>query len=224
MDVTSRMNNMPRSSKMPVRGAWLVLVMLLSSMAPFASADSSTPIIYYGAPLKESAEESPLTYSFSPAIRAAFTRVSDISQYTSAELESTTEWVVVSSTPMGEATGILANTWIIEVEPSDALQHFSQLQDSGLIETAYPLVERQMIPRWTPNDTYFSNQWHLENTGQDNGVAGEDVNITGAWNDVLGTGIVIGIVDDLPESGLSYAAGVFGDIRWFLFFIDFLFF
>ncbi len=190
------MNNMPRSAKTPMRGAWLVLVMLLSSMAPFASADSSNPILYDAAPLKESSEESPLTYAFSPAVRAAFTRVSDISLYTSAELESTTEWVVVSSTPMGDATGILANTWIVEVEPSDALQHFSQLQDSGIIETAYPLIERQMIPRWTPNDTYFSNQWHLENTGQDNGVAGEDVNITGAWNDVLGTGIVIGIVDD----------------------------
>ena len=190
------MNNMLRLREPSMRGTWLVLVLLLSSLAPFASADPSNEIDYDGAPLKESAEESPITYSFSPAIRSAFIRVSDLSQYTDAELESTTKWVVVSSHPMGEATGFLANTWFVDVDPSDALKHFSQLQDSGQIETAYPLVERQMIPRWTPNDTYFSNQWHLENTGQDNGVAGEDVNITGAWNDVLGTGIVIGIVDD----------------------------
>ena len=53
-----------------------------------------------------------------------------------------------------------------------------------------------MSPKWIPNDTYFDEQWHLENTGQDNGVAGEDVNITGAWNNYRGTGVVIGIVDD----------------------------
>ena len=187
---------MPRLSELPVKGAWIVLVLLLSSLAPFASANSLNELEYDGAPLSENPEDSPITYSFSPAIRAAFSRVSDISQYSENELESTTQWVVVSANKLGEETGILPNTWYVDIDSSDALKHFSQLQDSGQIETAYPLVERQMTPRWTPDDTYFSDQWHLENTGQDGGVSGEDVNITGAWNEVLGTGIVIGIVDD----------------------------
>ena len=187
---------MPRLPELPVKGAWIVLVLLLSSLAPFASANSSNELEYDGAPLSENPEDSPITYSFSPSIRAAFARVSNISQYSENELESTTQWVVVSANKLGEETGILRNTWYVDIDSSDALKHFSQLQDSDQIETAYPLVERQMTPRWIPNDTYFSDQWHLENTGQDGGVSGEDVNITGAWNEVLGTGIVIGIVDD----------------------------
>ena len=193
-------NNMPRSPKPIVRGSWLVLVLLLSGLAPLTSADD-TPQFYDGAPLSDNPEQAPLTYSFSPAIRAAFARVSDLSLYSDNQLESTSEWVVVSSKPLGEPTGILANTWYVEVSSDIAPKHFSTMQQSGEIEVAYPLVERQMIPRWTPNDTYFSDQWHLVNTGQDNGVAGEDVNITGAWNSVKGTGVVIGIVDDGLEWG-----------------------
>ena len=189
-------SNSAHSSKAKSRiGISIILLMFVSILTPLASAQN----IEYaatGTPLSENPEDAPLTYSYSPAIRAAFARVSDLSQYTESELQSTSKWVVVSSKKMGEPTGLLANSWFVEVEPNAALSHFAKLQDKGVIEVAYPLVERQMTPRWTPNDTYFSNQWHLENTGQDNGVAGEDVNITGAWNSVRGTGIVIGVVDD----------------------------
>jgi len=190
-----RMNNTLGTSQQFMRSACLVLVLLLSSIAPVSSADLSEPI-YNGAPLSDSSEDAPLTYSFSTAIRAAFARVSDLSQYSEGELESTNKWVVVSSQALGEPTGILANTWYVEIDPDDALKHFFDLQAKGVIEVAYPLVKSQNTPKWTPNDPYFSNQWHLVNTGQENGVAGEDVNITGAWDEVRGTGVVIGIVDD----------------------------
>ena len=189
-------NNSAQCSKAQSKiGISIILLMFVSILTPLASAQN----IEYaatGAPLSENPDDAPITYSYSPAIRAAFARVSDLSQYSESELQSTSEWVVVSSKKMGEPTGLLANSWFVEVQPNAALSHFAKLQDKGVIEVAYPLVERQMTPRWTPNDTYFSNQWHLENTGQDNGVAGEDVNITGAWNSVRGTGIVIGVVDD----------------------------
>ena len=189
-------NNSAQCSKAKSKiGLSIILLMMSSILTPFASAQNPE-YAATGAPLSDNPEDAPITYSYSPAIRAAFARVSDLSQYTESELQSTSEWVVVSSKKMGEPTGFIANTWFVEVEPNIALSHFAKLQDSGVIEVAYPLVERQMTPRWTPNDTYFSNQWHLENTGQDNGVAGEDVNITGAWNSVRGTGIVIGVVDD----------------------------
>lgn len=56
-----------------------------------------------------------------------------------------------------------------------------------------------------PNDTYFTQQWGLLNTGGPNigdqilqdirGTAGEDINILGAWNQgVTGEGITIGVV------------------------------
>ena len=183
------------SPNFPWIGFSIVLLMLAASLGPLASAET-IDFEAIGAPLSENPDDAPITYAYSPAIRAAFARVSDLSQYSQSDLESTTEWVVVSSKKMGEPAGLLANAWIVEISPDIAASHFAKLQASGEIEVAYPLVEKQMTPRWTPNDTYFSEQWHLENTGQDNGVAGEDVNITGAWNSVLGTGVVIGIVDD----------------------------
>ena len=195
MDEAQTVSNQSFRPSPNYKVASIIAVFVLSIIAPIASAQSN-PVQSVGAPLSDDPDDAPLTYSFSPAIRASFARVSDISQYTTLELQSTTEWVVVSSKQMGEPTGLLANTWFVEVEPDNALNYFSQLQVQGEIEVAYPLVKRQMTPKWIPNDTYFSDQWHLQNTGQDNGVAGEDVNITGAWNSVLGTGIVIGIVDD----------------------------
>jgi len=176
--------------------SFAISVLLFSSiLTPIVSAQSAE-IYPFGATLSDNQEEAPITYSFSPAIRAAFARVSDLSQYTEDELYSANKWVVVSKSKQGEATGILANTWFVELNSKDAPYHFGKLQSNGEIEVAYPLLERQHYPRWTPNDPYFSNQWHLQNTGQDNGVSGEDVNITGAWNSVRGTGVVIGVVDD----------------------------
>ena len=176
-------------------GIWIITMMVVSVLNPIASADVSDTKSY-GAELSSNSEDAPITYSYSPAIRAAFARVSDLSQYSQAELNSASQWVVVSQNKLGEPTGLLPYSWYVETDSVNAPHYFGQLQTSGEIEVAYPLIDRQHYPRWTPNDPYFSDQWHLENTGQDNGVFGEDVNITGAWNSVRGTGVVIGVVDD----------------------------
>ena len=47
-----------------------------------------------------------------------------------------------------------------------------------------------------PNDELYSNQWHLQNTGQTGGKAGVDTNVLPAWESVVGKGVVIGIVDN----------------------------
>ena len=176
-------------------GIWIIVIMIISVLNPIASADISDTKTY-GAELSSNSEDAPITYSYSPAIRAAFARVSDLSQYSQTELNSASQWVVVSQNKLGEPTGLLPFAWYVETDSLNAPYYFGQLQSSGEIEVAYPLIDRQHYPRWTPNDPYFSDQWHLENTGQDNGVSGEDVNITGAWNSVRGTGVVIGVVDD----------------------------
>ncbi len=58
-----------------------------------------------------------------------------------------------------------------------------------------------------PTDPYYPTQWHLNNTGQSGGTAGEDVNITGAWvrpnwpnGGFTGNGVQIGVLDDGVES------------------------
>lgn len=47
------------------------------------------------------------------------------------------------------------------------------------------------------NDPLFADQWHLRNTGQAGGCAGEDVRISPVWNaGTKGTGVRIAVVDD----------------------------
>ena len=54
----------------------------------------------------------------------------------------------------------------------------------------------------TINDPFFPAQWHLKNTGQGSGKAGEDVNVVSVWNrGLLGEGIRIHVVDDGLEQG-----------------------
>lgn len=48
----------------------------------------------------------------------------------------------------------------------------------------------------TPNDTYFSQQWHHRNQGQSGAKWDADTDITGAWDHVSGEGVVIAIIDD----------------------------
>ncbi len=51
-----------------------------------------------------------------------------------------------------------------------------------------------------PTDPRFSDQWHLQNTGQNGGTAGVDINVVPVWDDYTGQGVTIGIVD----SGVQY--------------------
>ena len=75
-----------------------------------AIAQSTTELDYgYGATLSENPDDAPLTYEYSPAIRAAFARTSDLSTYTFEEQNSVEEWVVVSPFAIGEPTPHLDN-------------------------------------------------------------------------------------------------------------------
>jgi len=181
-----------------MRGGMIAALFILSILAPLANAlePISESDLNLGAPLSDDVEDAPLTYGFSPAVRAAFARVSDLSQYSDAQLNSANQWVAVSTTALGEEVGDLTNTWIIDVEPARAPAKFAQLQADGIIEVAYPLINWEASTKMIPNDTKFSDQWHLQNTGQTGGTTGEDVNVTGVWDNYTGAGVVIGIVDD----------------------------
>jgi len=48
-------------------------------------------------------------------------------------------------------------------------------------------------------DPLFADQWHLQNTGQAGGTAGQDVNVVPVWNatpSIKGAGVRIAVVDD----------------------------
>ena len=180
---------------MAARG--IVVILLTTLLAPMVSAQVESSVDYgYGAVLSDNPEEAPLTYAYSPAVRAAFARVSELSQYSIDEQQSVTQWVVVSPNVMGEAAPLLADAYLIDMDFSSGASEFAKLQYEGKIEVAYPLIEKTMTKKWIPNDANFDDQWHLQNTGQTGGNAGEDANITTAWDDYRGNGVVIGIVDD----------------------------
>jgi proprotein convertase subtilisin/kexin type 2 len=78
-----------------------------------------------------------------------------------------------------------------------------------------------------PNDPMFGEQWHLNNTGQAGlggaaGLAGEDLNVTTAWNHATGTGVRIAVLDDgldithedfsiVPGKSWDYRVNAYGD-------------
>jgi len=56
---------------------------------------------------------------------------------------------------------------------------------------------RQAVSRFLPNDSFFSQQWDLKNTGQAGGAIGHDMGMEQAWNITRGTNAVtIAILDD----------------------------
>lgn len=95
---------------------------------------------------------------------------------------STNQFVATLATGYGTATIEAAN---------------SALKDPG-VEWATPNFYFDLQKAFTPNDPRFTNQWHLENTGQGGGVLGADANLTEAWDVNPGgsADIVIGVIDD----------------------------
>ena len=186
-----------RKGGVSMRAKAMCLILLGALFVPMAagSATLASNSALEGAPLSN-AEHHPIIDEYSPAIRTSIAFHSDLSSYEESELATTHSWIVFSSQAMGPAAGHLEGAYVVELDSDEALQTLSDWQQAGAIEAAYPLVERSMEPRWTPNDPKFNDQWHLVNTGQTGGASGEDVNITGIWNSYKGSGVVIGIVDD----------------------------
>lgn len=88
---------------------------------------------------------------------------------------------------------------IVEPEnggPEAALRALIMLGESDGVRRAGPLLSRQHAKFLTPNDRYFSQQWHLKNTGQGGGLKGFDMKVTSTWDTYRGRGVKIGIVDD----------------------------
>jgi subtilisin-like proprotein convertase family protein len=86
----------------------------------------------------------------------------------------------------------------------DAVTIANHLCEHEKVVYASPLISRTLRRKGDPNDGLFAQQWHLKNTGQLGGGAGNDINVTPVWNFTnntgLGTGVNIAIVDDGLET------------------------
>ncbi len=88
-------------------------------------------------------------------------------------------------------------TYLLSVNHSsekDAMQIANELYETGLFEYAEP--DLMLFIKYETNDTYFSDQWGLNNTGQYGGVPGMDIKTTQAWTKTTGSpNIKIAILD-----------------------------
>lgn len=72
----------------------------------------------------------------------------------------------------------------------------------GIVAAALGAAVVVALHAAAPNDPLYPLQWHLKNTGQNGGTAGEDVNIEPVWDTYQGSfNEVIAIVDDGLEIG-----------------------
>ena len=171
---------------------------------------STTASFVQGEKLQSDNEEGNLFLpTYSRAVQLAFARVSDLESYDTEELSEVESWLIVTSLSIDEHrtsfgkpdfsvdTGILAGTFIWSYENSgEAIKKLEKSLLNSEIETFSPIIERDHSTRFTPNDPDFVRQWHLENTGQSNGVIGEDANVTGTWDKYNGSGVTISVIDD----------------------------
>jgi subtilisin-like proprotein convertase family protein len=153
--------------------------------------------------------------SVSTRVAGAWSRATDLTQYTARELQAP-EWAVampagldvdglakrLPGASVGES-GLIDRVAVVMFDPRARQDPLTSLRLAGVgAGSAYPLVVQERTTRFTPDDAYFDQQWHLQNTGQGGGTAGADANVPAAWaqlagsSRVDGTNITIGIVDD----------------------------
>lgn len=80
-----------------------------------------------------------------------------------------------------------------------AIDRSQALQGQGVRAT--PMLQRYADKLFElPMDQFFTRQWHLLNTGQNNARVGIDINALSAWDVTLGNGSTIAVVDDCLET------------------------
>jgi subtilisin-like proprotein convertase family protein len=97
----------------------------------------------------------------------------------------------------------IERTWLISFPSANADQAQVILIRNQDIEWFAPQLKKQKFPREIVFDLVYSDpifpyQWHLENTGQSGGTPDLDIHVRNVWQNmnILGTGVVIGIVDN----------------------------
>ena len=111
-------------------------------------------------------------------------------------------WLLTRGLVSARRIANLRNTWLGDVAgaPGTSIQVAASLRALPEVAEAAPLLLRPMAPRFLPDDSFFSDQWTIYNTGTKPGaVAGNDANLPTAWDEFDGAGINIGIIDEGVE-------------------------
>jgi thermitase len=98
----------------------------------------------------------------------------------------------------------LFNTYILNAAnktEEEVIRLANLYKESGLANYSHPDFIRTFKQFSPPNVHIFDEQWALENTGQNGGIAGQDININEAWSLTQGSpNIIIAILD----TGIDY--------------------
>jgi len=96
-----------------------------------------------------------------------------------------------------------SNSYLIILKNGESVETANLLYESGYFEYAQPSFARLM----TSLNTYYSDQWGLNNTGQNGGTTGIDINAPEAWEITEGCdNIVVAVLDqgvDLDHPDLA---------------------
>ena len=101
------------------------------------------------------------------------------------------------------------NSYLIILKNGESVKTANLLYESGYFEHSQPSFARLM----TNLNTYYTNQWGLNNTGQNGGTAGIDINAPEAWEITEGCDdIVVAVLDqgvdlDHPDVAGNLLAG-----------------
>ena len=90
-----------------------------------------------------------------------------------------------------------AGTYYLKASPRSSLAHFAPFSVYWIGNRFYPeLVKYCPSSTATIEDPFYGCQWHLKNTGQFGGTAGEDINVEEVWTSGnLGAGVNVLVVD-----------------------------
>ncbi len=111
---------------------------------------------------------------------------------------------------------------IVRDEGFDTLEVSNKLNGNSAVNYAHPNFIRRKIARqaFTPNDNFFANQWHHNNTGQSVGLVDADIDSDLAWGISLGNAAtIIAVIDggfdighpDLTPNYWTNAGEIAGD-------------
>lgn len=85
---------------------------------------------------------------------------------------------------------------LVDADAVDMIVAAELFHEPEVLWAQSDLVCPTQVRQTAPQDTFFSQQWHLANTGQGGGTIGADIDVLQAWKISQGGNVLVGMFDD----------------------------